>query len=174
MAPGYLTLSLGANFNPNQHFQIFLSPVSGKFTFVLNQELADKGAYGVKKAIYDTAGNLLQHGEKMRGELGINIVTSYNHTLMKNIQFTSILTLHNNFLEEDKSKIWIFDVDWDNKIIFKINKLFSTVFYFYLKYDKNAKFPVYKTNEDGEEIFIGNKAKVQIKESLGLSITLRI
>ncbi len=174
MAPGYLTLSLGANFSPSKNFQLFLSPVSGKFTFVLNQELADKGAYGVKKAVYDTSGNLIQHGENLFGELGINIVTSVNWTLMKNIKVNSILNLHNNFLEEVKSDIWIFDVDWDNKVIFKINKLFATIFYFHLKYNKNAKFPVYETNDQGEEIVVGNKAKLQIKESLGLSIILKI
>jgi hypothetical protein len=174
MAPGYLTLSLGANFKPNDHFQIFLSPVSGKFTFVLNQELADKGAYGVKKAIVDTAGNIIQHGEKMLGELGMNIVTSYNQTMMKNIKFVSILTLHNNFIDKNKNQIWIFDIDWDSKMIFKINKLFATVFYFHLKYDKNAKFPVYDTNDEGEQVIVGSKAKVQIKESLGLSITFKI
>ncbi len=174
MAPGYLTLSLGANFKPNDAFQLFLSPVSGKFTFVLNQALADKGAYGVKKAIYDTSGNLIQHGERMLGELGINIVTSYSKTLMKNIKLNSILNLHNNFLEEKRSEVWIFDVDWDTKIVFKINKLFATLFYFHMKYDKNAKLPVYETDDEGNEVVVGYKAKVQIKESLGLSITFKI
>lgn len=174
MAPGYLTLSLGTNFKPNDNFQLFLSPISGKFTFVLNQTLADKGAYGVKKAIYDTAGNLIHHGEKMLGELGINIVTSYNKKIMKNVKLNSILNLHNNFLEEKSSEIWIFDVDWDTKLVFKINKLFATLFYFHMKYDKNAKLPVYKTNNDGQEILTGYKAKLQIKESLGLSITFKI
>ncbi len=174
MAPGYLTVSFGANFNPNKYFQLFLSPMSGKFTFVLNQMLADKGSYGVKPAIYDTAGNLIKHGEKVLGELGFNIVTSYNRDLMKNIKLSSMLNMHNNFLESNSNQIWIFDVDWDTRVIFKINKLFATLFYFHMKYDKNAKFPVYEKNEEGEEVEVGEKAKVQIKESLGLSITFKI
>ena len=54
MAPGYLTLSAGMRFRPNDWFYIFLSPVTVKNNFVMDQELADIGVYGVDPAVYDT------------------------------------------------------------------------------------------------------------------------
>jgi hypothetical protein len=174
MAPGYLTISFGTNYKPSKFFQLFLSPISGKFTFVLNQELADKGLYGVTGAIYDTIGNIITPGKNMLGELGFNFVTSINYKLMDNISINSILNLHNNYIDPVKTQRWIFDIDWNTRIVFKINKLFATIFYLDLKYDRNAKFPIYETNEDGEEIIVDEKAKLQLKESLGISITFKI
>ena len=52
-APAYLTLSAGYTYNTkNEHFQVFMAPLAGKITFVLNQELADQGAFGVMKGYY--------------------------------------------------------------------------------------------------------------------------
>ena len=174
MAPGYLTLSLGANYKPIKWFQIFLSPVSGKFTFVLNQYLADHGSFGVKKAILDTAGKVIVPGKNLKGELGINILTSVRYNLMKNINVNSTLNLYNNYIDPNKPNRWNIDVDWDTRFIFTINKLFSTVFYFHMKYDNDSKTIKYEVNNQGEKVKVSEKPMVQIKESLGLSITLKI
>jgi hypothetical protein len=39
-------------------------------TFVLDQRLANQGAFGVVKGIYDLDGTLLKEGEKSKIELG--------------------------------------------------------------------------------------------------------
>lgn len=174
MAPGYLTLSIGINYNPVKEFQIFVSPASGKFIFVENQRLADKGSFGVTKAVTDSSGNILVHGKNIKGELGLNLVTSWKYNIMKNINLNTTLNLHNNYIDPNKYNRWNIDVDWDNRFIFTINKLFSTVFYFHLKYDDESKTTKYKLNDEGKKIVIYSKPMVQIKESLGLSITLKI
>ncbi len=174
MAPGYLTLSLGINYNPTNDFQLFLSPVSGKFIFVENQELANKGAFGVTKAVTDSVGNIVVPGKNVKGEMGLNLVTSWKYSLMKNINLNTTLNLHNNYIDPNKYNRWNIDVDWDNRMIFTINKLFSTVFYFHLKYDDESKTIKYKVNDQGEKVVESEKAMIQIKESLGLSITLKI
>ena len=174
MAPGYLTLSVGINYNPTNDFQLFLSPVSGKFIFVENQELANKGAFGVTKAVTDSVGNIVVPGKNVKGELGLNLVTSWKYNLMKNINLNTTLNLHNNYIDPNKYNRWNIDVDWDNRFIFTINKLFSTVFYFHLKYDDESKTTKYGTNDEGQKVVISSKPMVQIKESLGLSITLKI
>ena len=174
MAPGYLTLSLGVNFKPKKWFQLFLSPVSGKFTFVLNQQLADQGSFGVKKAELDTAGNVVVPGKNLKGELGINILTSVRYNLMKNINVNSTLNLYNNYIDPNKPNRWNIDVDWDTRFIFTINKLFSTVLYFHMKYDNDSKTIKYEINDKGEKVKVSEKPMVQIKESLGLSVTLKI
>jgi hypothetical protein len=174
LAPGYLTLSIGINYNPSKEFQLFVSPVSGKFIFVENQELANKGSFGVTKAVTDSAGNILIPGKNAKGELGLNLVTSWKHSIMKNINLNTTLNLHNNYIDPKKYNRWNIDIDWDNRFIFTINKLFSTVLYFHLKYDDESKTTKYGINDEGEKIIISSKPMVQIKESLGLSITLKI
>jgi hypothetical protein len=41
-----------------------------KTTLVLDQTLANQGAFGVNKAVYDVNGNLIKKGELYRMELG--------------------------------------------------------------------------------------------------------
>ena len=46
LSPAFILASLGMDYRPNENFSLFLSPVTGKFTFVRNQRLADQGAFG--------------------------------------------------------------------------------------------------------------------------------
>jgi len=174
MAPGYLTLSLGMNYTPNKIFQMFLSPVSGKFTFVLNQELANRGAYGVVKAVTDTVGNIIVPGKNYKGELGINIVTSLQTELMKNVHVNTTLNLFNNYIDPNRANRWNIDVDWDTHFVFKVNKIFSTILFFHMKYDDDSKTAKYGANDMGDKVLLWEKPMLQIKESLGLSVTLKI
>lgn len=172
-APAYLTVSLGLNYKPNEKFQIFLSPVSGKMTFVVNDQLANKGAYGVKKAEIDSVGNIITPGNHFLGEVGVGLVTSYKAELMKNIKLNSALSLHNNYLDLEVNNRWNIDVDFDTRVIFSINKIFSTVLYVHLKYDHNARFPNYET-VGGEEVVVSESPKLQINESFGLGVSYQI
>ena len=173
MAPGYINISSGFNYKPNEKFQIYLSPLAGKLTLVLNQELADKGAYGVEKAVVDTAGNIIVKGENVLSEVGVKILTSYKHRIMKNIDLRSTLNLYNNYTDHHKSNRWNIDVDWDTRIVFTINKIFSSVFYLHLKYDHNTIIPSYEII-DGEKTMVSESPKLQMKESFGLSFSYKI
>lgn len=172
-APAYLTISLGFNYKPNKEFQLFLSPLSGKMTFVKNEKLANIGAYGVKKAVVDTAGNVIVPGKQFLGEVGLNLLTTYKTEIMDNIKLNTALTLHNNYLDLDVSNRWNIDVDLDTRVIFSVNKLFSTILYMQLKYDHNALLPNYETI-DGKKVEVSSSPKLQFKESFGLSVTYQI
>jgi len=172
-APAYITISLGFNYKPNDKFQIFLSPVSGKMTFVLVDKLANKGAFGVKKATVDTAGNILTPGKHFLGEVGVNLVTSYNADLMKNIKLNSALSLHNNYLDFNSNNRWNVDVDLDTRVVFSINNVFATIMYVHLKYDHNTTFPNYETI-DGVETEVSQSPRLQVNESFGLGVTYQI
>ncbi len=170
MAPGYLTVSIGFRYKAKKNFELFMSPLAGKVTFVLNQYLANQGAYGVKKAVTDSLGNVLVPGERLAGQLGINILSSYKANIMKNILFLTRINLYNNYLEENPARRWQLDMDWNNELSFKINKYFSTVLLVQLKYDPNALFPVY----DDNHVVIDQKSKLQWKQSLGVSFLYNI
>lgn len=172
-APAYLTVSFGFNYHPIDDFQLFLSPVSGKVTFVMNDELANRGAYGVKKADVDSLGNIVVPGEHFLGQMGISLLTSYKAQLMKNINLNTALTLHNNYLDFDAKNRWNIDVDFDTRVVFSINKIFATILYVHLKYDHNDKIPNYDMIE-GEKVQVSASPKLQVNESFGLGVTYQI
>lgn len=173
MAPGYLTASLGFKFSEKDKFDFFFSPASGKFTFVNIQSLADKGAFGVQKAILDSTGAVVVPGSNFMAEFGFNILASYNHTISPNIDLASTLNLYNNYLDDDRNNRWNIDVDWETKVNFMVNKRIQTVFFLLLKYDHDTNIPIYKEVE-GEKKQIGEGPRLQLKESLGIGFSYKI
>lgn len=169
-APGVINASIGYRYKESDVFELFLSPASGKFTFVLNQELANKGAFGVKPAVYDTNGLLLVPGQKLYSEFGFNVLANFAKEISKNIELSSTLNLYNNYLDYNAKNRWNIDVDWETAINFTINKRFQTVLFMQMKYDHNVDLPKYEM-VDGEKVKIGEGPGLQFKESLGIGIT---
>ena len=59
-APAYTFLGIGAEYSRKDlNLNFYLSPLTQKTTMVFDQRLADQGAFGVEKAIYDEFGNLV-------------------------------------------------------------------------------------------------------------------
>lgn len=171
-APAYLTLSLGMNYSPTKTLGIFLAPISGRMTFVLNQELANQGAYGVRKADTDADGNITRNGSNFLGEVGINLVMKYNEEIFKNIQVNSILTLFNNYLDDDRGNRWNIDVDWETNVNFVVNKYISAILYWHMIYDHDVKISEYQVI-DGKKELVKIGPRLQFKESLGISLTYK-
>ena len=167
-APAYLTLSGGYSYKTkNERFQIFMSPFAGKVTFVMNQELADKGSFGVKKGYYDQD-SLWVPGEHVAAALGVNAIINYKQPIGKNINYTTMLNLFYNYAERRDDDRLRLDVNWENTINFVISKYITTILFVHLKYDHNTTFPVYETIE-GVETIVDNVPKLQVKESLGIA-----
>ena len=144
MAPGYITLGLGAQWVPNEYFKINVAPITGRLTIVNDQKLADAGAFGVKKAETDTLGNITKHGEKTRWELGAQVTAEFTYKLtdvitynMKVIAFYDYLGGKENALGE--SYTCPVDFDWDNTLIMKINDWLSCNITARLVYDEDVK-----------------------------------
>ncbi len=167
-APAYLTLSGGYTYKTkNERFQIYLSPIAGKITFVTNQALADQGAFGVKKGYYDQDSVWIP-GEHIAPALGINIIVNYKQPIGKNITYTTLLnTFYNYFERRDDNRLRL-DVNWENSINFVITKYISAILFVHLKYDHNTTFPVCE-EIDGVETVVDNIPKLQFKESLGIA-----
>ena len=84
-APAYLTVSAGYSYKTkDEHLQVFMSPLAGKVTFVMNQELADKGAFGVKKGYYNQD-SIWIPGENIAPAIGINVIINYKQPISKSI-----------------------------------------------------------------------------------------
>ncbi|OQC59222.1 MAG: hypothetical protein BWX51_01649 [Bacteroidetes bacterium ADurb.Bin012] len=174
MAPGYLTLSLGMQYKPSDNFTIFISPASGRFTFVLNEQLANKGSFGVKPAVYsnDSLHTLLTTGKKIKPEFGINVNAQLKREIFTNVSIESRLILYNNYLDEDIHNRWNIDVNWDALINFHINKFLSSSLRLNLLYDHNIKIKQY-AEVDGHQVVIGEGPRLQFKESFGIGLNYK-
>lgn len=167
-APAYLILSAGCSYKTkNDRFQIFMSPLAGKVTFVMNQDLADQGAFGVKKGYYDQDGNWVP-GENVAPAIGVNVIVNYKQPIGKNITYTTMLNTFYNYLERRDDNRLRLDVNWENTVNFTISRFITTILFIHLKYDHNTTFPVYETIE-GVETVVDNVPKLQFKESLGIA-----
>ena len=167
-APAYLTVSAGYSYKTKgDRFQIFMSPMAGKVTFVMNQELADKGSFGVKKGYYDQDSVWIP-GENIAPAIGVNVIINYKQPIYKNITYTTMLNTFYNYLERRDDDRLRLDVNWENTFNFTITKYLSTILFVHLKYDHNTTFPIYETH-DGVETQVGSKPKLQFKESLGIA-----
>ena len=116
MAPGYLTVNLGIEYDPSEIFTLSLSPAAGKFTFVTDEDLA--GTFGVDP------------DKKMRSEFGANMLAVLDIPVMENISFKSTLnffTAYNTFGNVD--------TNWETLLVMKVNKWFNATFGTQLIYD---------------------------------------
>ena len=168
LAPAYLTVSAGYTYKAkDERFQIFLSPLAGKVTFVMNQDLADAGSFGVKKGYYDQD-SIWVPGENVAASLGVSFIINYKQPIGKSITYTTMLNSFYNYTEKRDDRRLRLDFNWENTFNFVISKSLSTILFFNLKYDHNTTFPVYE-EIDGVETVVGNVPKLQVKESLGIA-----
>ena len=171
-APGYLTISLGIENESIKGLSIFVSPIAGKLIFVMNQDLADEGKFGVKKAEKNADGEIITPGENLKAELGVNVKLRYRQELFKNVDLSSYLVLYNNYADPDPMNRWNIDVDWETLFDFTINRYFVANLYIHMIYDHNTKIPVYEV-VDGDRTEVGETKKLQIKQNYGLGLAFK-
>jgi len=152
MAPGYLVLGLGIDYKPSKVLSINYIPVTGKFTFVMDDRLSALGAYGVDP------------GSKSRAELGSFLRVKYKDEIIKNVNVDSRLELFTNYIENFGN----IDVNWQNGFVFKVNGWLTTNFFTQLIYDDDIDIEV-DNNNDGTIDETG--PRIQFKSVLGVGAT---
>jgi len=161
LAPAYITTSLGLDYKPSKVFSLLLSPIAGKITLVMDQELADEGRFGVEKAVLDTAGNVIVPGKNSRSQLGMTLNARLTQNLGKNITLNSKLDMFGDY--EKPTSI---DISWDNSIIFRVNNAISANLSTALIYDEDILI-----KKEGEEV---GKPRIQFKEIFSLGVRFDI
>ncbi len=131
LAPAYLNFALGIEYAPKESFNLFVSPVAAKITYVKDEVLANQGAFGVEKAVYDDLGNVLKKGEQRRDELGSYLKLRFNKEIMKNIEMKSRLELFSNYMKDPEN----IDVNAEVIFLFRINKWFTSTLQGNVLYD---------------------------------------
>lgn len=166
MAPGYLFLGGGASYIPEgKNFNLYLSPASFKTTFVLDQELANQGAFGVKRAVLDDEGNVIEEGEKTFSEFGILITNTWEKEVLTNVVMTHKLSLYTDYLRSFGNV----DIDWELNFAFKINNFLQAQLGFHIIYDDDIRFD--QVIADNGTVIDNGIPKVQLRQFLGLGIT---
>ncbi len=162
MAPGYANFALGIDFTPNEHLSVFLSPIATKMTFVLDDSLANAGAFGVKDAIFNSAGDVVSAGKRFRGEIGAYFKLTYNKEVFKNVHLKTRLELFSNYANNPQNV----DVNADMLWTFKINNWLSASLNWTLIYDDDIAIRDAKGG-------VGPRTQFKSVLGLGLSYALK-
>ena len=164
MAPGYAFLGVGSEFShPEEELTFYLSPITEKSTFVLDQELANEGAFGVNPAVRNEEGEIIKEGENHRTQFGFLFSSAYKKEVFEDIGLDNKLRLYSDYLNEFGNV----DIDWEMNIALKVNQHVQANIGSHLKYDDDVKFKR-DIDNDGELETVG--ARVQFKQILGIGV----
>ena len=152
LTPGYLNLSVGIDYKPNDHISLYYSPVAGKMTMVNDTTFSKR--YGVPE------------GEKTKFELGSAFKGTVNYSLLDDkLTIKSVLDLFTAYNESFGN----IDVNWDVLLGYNLTNVLTLTFQSTLKYDDDIKTRTINANGDPEI----HGAKVQFKEILGIGLSYK-
>jgi hypothetical protein len=161
-APAYIYLGVGAeNANKEKKRIFYISPFTFKTTLVLDQNLANQGAFGVPKALYDANGNVISSGKRSKTELGFLFTSFYKKEIVKNITLVNKLSLYSDYINNFGN----IDVDCDLSLDLVVNQYVKANIGARVVYDDDIKA---KEEVNGTQVTVGPKA--QLKQLLGVGI----
>ncbi len=150
LAPAYITMALGMDYKPSEHFSLFLSPLTGKLTMVTDETLSEAGAFGVDP------------GSKTRWELGAYLKTTVKYEVVKNVSLESKFDIFSNYLNQPQNM----DVNWDVTINMKVNSFMSAKLITNMIYDNDIKI-------DGDNDGTVDGPRIQFKELFGVGLNVK-
>jgi hypothetical protein len=161
-APAYTFLGVGAEYsNKEKNFNLYISPLTMKNTLVLDQRLANQGAFGVNKATYDLNGILISEGEKSKTELGFLVTNHFKKELFKNINLENRISIYSDYINNFGNV----DIDCDAQLNLVVNQYVKANIGARFIYDDDIKS---KEEINGEQVTSG--PKLQIKQVLGVGL----
>lgn len=166
LAPAYLLAALGFDYKPNAYFSAFIAPVTSKTTLVYDQKLADAGAFGVDKAIYDLNGSMQTPGKNIREEVGGYVKIMFQKDLFKNVNFQTKADFFSNYLNNPQN----IDINWQTMLGLKVNQYISATVGTHLIYDDDIMIAIDK-NDDG--ITDGAGPRTQFKQFLNVGFSYK-
>jgi hypothetical protein len=123
MSPASGHLSLGFDYKPNSEFSLVLSPISGKYTVVLDDSLSKVGVYGVKP------------NKKSYYELGASVRVDFNKKIWQNITMRTVMDIFSNLLRTPENA----DINMDVYLNFQVTKYISSNLILQFKYDDDTR-----------------------------------
>jgi hypothetical protein len=124
MSPGYLLMGIGATHKPNKKFVLFLSPVTAKATFVMDERLSEAGAFGVDA------------GSTSRFEVGGYLNLTYKSKVATGVDLQARVDMFSNYIEDPT----LVDVNSEVILFFTVNKYIKANISLAYIYDHDVKF----------------------------------
>lgn len=148
-APAYLTGGIGADYKPAEYFSLFVSPLSARFVFVGDKELADMGAFGVEA------------GQSVRSEFGASLSSLFKRDLIANVNLQSRLALFMAY----RSPLAVV-VNSETLLVLKVNDYINASVGFDIFYDDK----IFITRDDGS---VGPATQFRNTIAVGFSYTFK-
>jgi hypothetical protein len=168
LAPAYVLFSLGMEYkSDDKTFSMLVSLLTSKITIVNDQRLADAGAFGIDPAERDASGNIINHAELYRYELGGFIKMLYKKEIAKNILLATKIELFSNYLKAPQN----IDVNWEFQLDMKINKYLAASISTQMIYDHDIPVPVERTVNNITVPGVG--PRLQFKEVLAIGLAYK-
>lgn len=153
MAPGYVFVGLGISYiPPKDKFNLYISPLTMKSTFVLDENLSNQGAFGV------TA------GKRTFMELGFLVTNTWERQIFQNVMMNHRLNLYTDYVQSFGN----IDVDWEMHFNLKVNQYLSANIGTHILFDDDVKFDE-RLAEDGTVLHPGS-SRIQFKQILGVGL----
>ena len=159
LSPAYLNLALGMQWTPNEWFNINLAPLTGGMVICLDERNSLRKTYGMPVIDAD-AGTY----KPVLFQLGAQVKANAKAAINDKFNVETQLVLFYDYINRPKYPGFPIRVNWDNKINWKLSKLFKIGLSTWLIYDPFVAF-------DG---VTGNFGKVQFKEFLSVNFTWTI
>jgi hypothetical protein len=150
-SPAYLTTSLGLSYKYKEELSITMAPLSGRFVFVLDTAIANRG-------LYEVTG-----GERVKTDMGCYASLIYTKNFLKILSFHTKLEVFSNYKEEPLN----IDMDWEHKLGFKITSYLTAEFYIRMVYKDKSRYP--ELLADGTTVLRG--PRLQVNESFNIGLT---
>ena len=147
MSPGYLLLSAGLDYKPNDNLSIFFSPATARWVIVRDTALSNKGAYGVTPR------------KKSNFEFGAFLSANYMKDISNNITYKGRLDLFSNYRRNPQN----IDLFMSNTLNIKLSKILSATWGLDFIYDDDVK--LFGENQ--------NSAALQVKSIVGLGLMIK-
>lgn len=147
LSPAYILVSAGLDFKPNDHFSVFISPVTGRLTIVKDDTLSAKGLYGVEP------------GEHHHMEFGAFLTANYIKDLNKVLSYKGRLDLFSNYANNPEN----IDIFFSNLFAAKVSKWLSITWNLDLIYDDDVR--IFGTT--------GTRPATQLKSQVGVGVQLK-
>lgn len=123
LSPAYIILSAGFDYKQSDKFSLFISPLTSRWTIVLNNRLAAIGSYGVDS------------GKHSINAIGAFLTVNYATNIQKIIDYKGRLDLFSNYKHNPQNV----DLYMTNLFAIRINKYFSATYSLDLIYDDDVR-----------------------------------
>jgi len=161
MAPAYGLLALGMDFEVDSSLSFFISPATGRLTYVGDNTLAKQGAFGVQAEVLGVNGAVVTPYKNIRYQFGAYAKAQFQRNIMKNVAFGTMVEVFSDYINHPENLY----VNWTTLLSMKVNKFISATFSTQLIYDPAVKI------KQADGTLVG--PRVQFKQVLGVGFSYK-